>query len=418
MAAGKSTTKQQQLLAENRRLASENSRLQKQLKSLSLEARGKRGKVWKSALIVLCVGLAGALLVVGNILFWAGQTVTNTDRYVETMAPLIENTTIQQGIAAYATSELYKTVDINALTTEVLPPRASFLAQPLAEQIQTHTKTVIERILASTEFQQLWIESQQRAHQRLITLGENYQGDGTIDVSDIYNRISQRLSDTRLSFLANRNLPENVGSITVVSAPWLPTFHTIVTNIDVWQTLAVLALVLFSALAIWLSRNRRKTAIIIGWTFVGLMFMTLLAIRLAIQMVAGKVDPAYSDAAEEATRIILNPLRIQSITLLLIGLLVVVIAWIGSQSKAAAATRGRIQELLSGNIHKSLFAQENGFTRWVGRHRNTLQWLAVALTGLIFFAITLRPAAIVAGALALLLVVAILYVLAAPSSKR
>lgn len=402
------------LQAENKRLARENRRLARELHTQSGQRRTSR--IWRSIAIAFCVALAGGLLVAGNILFWAGQTVVNTDKYVATVTPLIENQQVQQGIASYTTAELYRNVDIQQVTADVLPPKAAFLAPTLSTQIQSYTDKVIQQILANPKFQDTWIEVQTKAHSTFIQGVRNYEGDGTIDINDVYQRISQRLTDTPLSFLANKQLPSNVGNITVITAQRLPAFHNLVVNIDLWQTLAVLALIIFTALAIWLSRNRRKMAIILGWTFAGLMLFTLVALRLSINQIANSVDPSYHDAVYQAAKIILNPLRIQTITLLLLGVLLASIAWVGGASKGAVAMRTRLQELLSGNLHRTLFTHENSLTNWVGAHRAGLQWAAVAITGIVFFWLTLSPAAVLWGALILLIVVLVIYVVAAPTS--
>ena len=103
----------QKLLVENQQLESQ---LQKELGKASIPS-----STWRKLAIIVCVAAAAAILVVGNIFFWAGNTLINTDRYVETVQPLLKDTAIQRAVADYTTTQVFKQVDVNQVIQDALP---------------------------------------------------------------------------------------------------------------------------------------------------------------------------------------------------------------------------------------------------------------------------------------------------------
>src|ERR1700744_5241036 len=67
------------------------------------------------------VVLASILIPISVISVWAIRTVTDTDQYVDTMAPLATNPVIQQGLATRATDALFSTQIVQDKVTQALP---------------------------------------------------------------------------------------------------------------------------------------------------------------------------------------------------------------------------------------------------------------------------------------------------------
>lgn len=400
------------LQAENKRLATENATLKKQLSSSS-------HRLWQKIVILICVALAGALLVTGNILFWAGNSLVKEDRFVATTSPLIKQPEIQQGIALYATNKLYENVDIEQEIQNVLPPRAEFLAPSISGQVRNATQSSLEKILANEKFQDTWTSTVTKAHSRIINYVKNYQGNGTISLNDVYQSLSKQLEGTKLSFAANKTLPSSVGSITLIQASWLPAAHNLVTNIDLYRFLAILIVMVASALAIWLARNRRKMVIGLGALYSVLMAISLLSIRIFQQSIPAKVASEYQPAVKTAVNIITQPLIIQTRTILLLSILTMIVAWLTGPYKVAVTVRERIQTLLEGKVHQAVFAKENAFTRWVGRYKRVLQWAAVLVIAIVMlFFVQLSPKLVVLYGLLMLAIALVVELLAAPVSSK
>lgn len=354
------------------------------------------------------------MIFLGNIFFWAGNTVTKTDRYIETVGPLVDDPAIQKAVAVYATDQIYQNVDVQPILTNALPPRAAFLAPALASQLEHQTEVVLNKVVASPKFKEVWINTQRKTHQNLINAATKYAGDGTIKLTGAYQFLSSQLAGTPLSFLANKQLPNKVGNITLVNSRYLPAFHKLVTRIDTWRIMSISLLVVTSVGAAWLSRNRRRTTITLGLSYALIMFMTLIAIRLGDEIIASNADAQYRTAVQNAYQIITHQLATQTLTIMLTGLLVAVVAWITGPYPSAHKISDRINTLLSGNAHSAIFKQENSFTAWTGIYKRKLQWGVVIALALLMLVTTLTIHKLVLFTTLMLVSYFILEILAAP----
>jgi hypothetical protein len=405
------------LKAENRRLKEENERLRELAGTESVQkAKSGTGIIRKTGVIIF-MALAVLLLIAGNLFFWAGNTIVKTDRYTDAVEPLISNAEIQSAISSYTTQQLFNSVDVEALTQDVLPPRAEFLAPSISAQLESNTDTVVKGILARPQFQDKWNTAQANAHSRFISAVEQHGSDGSLDISEFYNEISAELKNTRLSFLANKPLPQKVGSIQVISGSWLSSLQTLISNIDTWRTIALIMLLFFSFLAIWFSRKKRQVVIVLGLLFATGMFATLLVIRAAREIIAGKVDAQYSEAASQAAQTLFHPLALQTATILVFGLLVSFVAWVSGPSRGARSITNIVRGLLSGKLHAVLFSKENKFTLWMDQYKTVLQWCSVGLVALSILFIRLTPKSLLLSAIAILIAILLIEVLSAKPSN-
>lgn len=420
MASDSSNSRIRNLEAENRRLFAENQSLRSQLARKTAKsprhAQPQERHLLRNIGVILSLSFAVALLVVGNIFFWAGNTVVNTDRYVASTAPLIKNSEIQKAIANKTTQAVFSSVDVEQEVADVLPPRADFLAPTISGQIRQNADTAIKKILQRPQFQERWNNAQRRSHDRFITAIKKHGSDGTINISEVYSDASQQLQGTKLSFLAGKPLPDKVGQIKIVSGGWIAALGKMINNIGTWRTLSLLLLVIFSALGVWLSRNRRRAVITLGILFALGMFLTAVSARLAREIIAGKADPQYAEAVRQAYTIILHPLAIQTYTIMAAGILIALVTWVSAPYRSSRAVRTKIDQLFSGRIHQAIFSHENSFTTWMGAHKNLLQWLVVAVVAAATLLVRLTPAMLLTQILIIVVAILLIEILAAKTA--
>src|ERR1700691_4779828 len=84
------------------------------------------------------VVLASILIPVSVISVWAIRTVTNTDQYVNTMAPLARNPVIIDHLAARATDALFSTHIVQKKVTDALPAKAKPLVTPIVNEVHSY----------------------------------------------------------------------------------------------------------------------------------------------------------------------------------------------------------------------------------------------------------------------------------------
>jgi hypothetical protein len=404
------------IMAENARLKAENKELEKLVNAqndLSTGSNSSPLQILRRLAVYALVAFAVALLVAGNILFWFGNTIVKPDRFVTATEPIIKDPKVQQSMAAYTTNSIFKAVDVQKITEQVLPPRADFLAPQLTSQLKSTTEKTLRTTLAKPSFQGKWNNILATQHERLVNFAAKYNGDGTISLNDAYNQLSASLQNSKLAFLANKKLPPRVGSVTIVNASWLPLFHNVVTNIDTWRLFTVIVFVLCAAAAIWLSKNRRKTLYVLSIAASCFVLVSLVAIRVARETIAQKVDPQYADGVRSALQIFLHPLVLQSFTIFFAFVLVAFVAWVSSASRSAVSVRDKVGLLFNGKLHTSIFGDDtHGYVDWVNKNKHFLEWGIVALISAILLIARLTIKSLVVYAFLLLVSVLTIEVIA------
>ena len=87
---------------------------------------------------------------------WAIRTVTNTDQYVATMAPLARNPVIVDHLATKATDELFSTHIVQDKVTAALPAKAKPIVTPIVSEVHSYVYGLALKVFQSPKFGQLW----------------------------------------------------------------------------------------------------------------------------------------------------------------------------------------------------------------------------------------------------------------------
>lgn len=393
-----------ELQQENKRLKKEVSRLRG--KTVTPKRSGKTVLKWIS------FSLAGGIFVAASVIFYAGMTLTNTDRFMKSVGPLIQQGAIQEAVAKKTTNALFTQVDTLQLATEVLPDKIDFLAPQVATEIQNAATKEAQKILASPSFQTVWEKTLRTAHQNLIDNLKSYKGNGTISVSDVYNQLSAQLENTKLNFLAGKQLPNNIGEIVIIQADYLPVAHAIVSNMSIARVISIMLVLGLFSLSIYLSDNRRKTIIHIGMLVVVLSIALLIALKIGQAVLASNTQPSFRQAAVETWKIVFQPYTQILWGQVLFGLSLSFVTWIGDTTQTATKTRARLQALIGGNAHKAIFNnQDPTLSKWLRRQRKLLIFVVLLgfLLSLLFISISLTS--FITAALISLAVIFVLFVL-------
>ena len=103
---------------------------------------------WRTIVAVVLIVVGCVLAPLAGVAVWARNQVTNTDRYVRTVAPLAADPAIQAAVADQITAQVFSYLDVQGLTDQAvdglaergLPPeladRLRGFAGPLADGIQ------------------------------------------------------------------------------------------------------------------------------------------------------------------------------------------------------------------------------------------------------------------------------------------
>ena len=125
-------------------------------------ARTRRITAW------VLVVLASLLIPISVISVWAIRTVTNTDQYVATLAPLARNPIIVDHLAQKATDELFSTHIVQDKVTAALPAKAKPIITPIVAEVHTYVYGLALKVFESPKFGQLWDTLNRHTHDAVI----------------------------------------------------------------------------------------------------------------------------------------------------------------------------------------------------------------------------------------------------------
>ena len=342
-----------------------------------------------SAWIVLVV--AALLFPIALTAFWAQQTVVDTERYISTVAPLSEDPTIQKAVGETVTNAIVKQLDLQTTVAGLLSdyPRLAPLSGPLASGVNGFIGTTVDKILASDQFSEVWVQINTKAQQALIgaltnepTGAVTIQGDQVVlDTGDLITLVKQKLVDRGLSFAANIPVPPAADrEVVLLTAPQLSearTIYAIAQPIAAWLIYVVLLMFLG---AILLSRRRPRMVMATGIA----LLLGALALRLLIVVGQGQVSLNLQGTpfgeAEVAFFTILTTVLLAAIrATFVLGLVLAIVGWFLSGTSAAVKTRAFFSGAIGGAGSKASDSAIAPVGAWFARSRTFCRVAIVAI---------------------------------------
>src|SRR5215471_20416572 len=157
---------------------------------------------WRRFLVGFLVFLSVVLVPLAGVSVWVRNLVLDTDRYVDTVSPLVRNEAITNLVAERLTTRLFRQVDVEAEAKDALPERAQFLAGPISTGVETFVREAATRVLASEQFATVWEDANRRAHALVVEAltGENKNvaiknGKVVLNLSAVIDEVVKRLDD-------------------------------------------------------------------------------------------------------------------------------------------------------------------------------------------------------------------------------
>ncbi|MBF4995100.1 hypothetical protein ITX31_13405 [Arthrobacter gandavensis] len=182
--------------------------------------------------------LAGLMLVIAVAAGYAGVLISNTDRYVAAVGPVIADPAVQSDISTKISDQVTSQLDVSAAVTNAVAgvddsPTARALAAAAAPVVAERTDALIDkaigRVVASPAFATLWTDANRKAHEALVralddqpggVVNVSDNGDVTISTTAMVGEVKSRLLDRGIS--AASAIPDDAGrDYTVFSAPGL-----------------------------------------------------------------------------------------------------------------------------------------------------------------------------------------------------
>jgi Na+-transporting methylmalonyl-CoA/oxaloacetate decarboxylase gamma subunit len=368
------------------------------------KGKARRHFSWRTPVSIVLIVLGCILALVAVLGVWAGEEVSNTDRWVATVEPLIHDPAIQNvltdKITDQVTSQLNLTGTINQaaaqLNSKGLTRISSLLTTfgpQIASAVTGFIHSTVHSVISSPQAARIWVQVNTVAHQGLVKVLSG-QGNGAVSVKNgqIVLNLGPFIAVVKQDLIAHgfklaSNIPPVSPTLALFQANDLgkaQSLYRLITTLR-W-VLPILALV-FLAAGVWVARNRRRALVGAGLGLAASMLLLgiglLIGRSIYLSSVPSSVLPADAAAAgwDAFVHFIKESLRV----VLLVGLVVAIGAFFTGPSRAAVQTRSGIKSGLEWVRH---YGERRGVStgpvgQWTYLHRRGLRIGAVALFALI-----------------------------------
>jgi hypothetical protein len=344
---------------------------------------------------------AGALIVISCVLVplsvlavWVRGQVLNTDRYVENVTPLATNPAVIQTAATQLTNTLFEKVDVKQVAENALPPRADFLAAPLAAGVKDAVERAAVAILSTDQFKTVWVQANRTAHQQIVKaltnkgkVIETANGKIVLDLSALFGQVRQALDERGITVFDKLKIQQLSLKFELMDSDQLKKAQTgaKLLNTLAW-VLPVLAVITLG-IGLWLSPNRRRS--LLRWGIGAAVAAGVVGAAVTIGRsfyLDAVTSPSLSRETAAAVFDTLVRFLRQGVRLMIaVGLVVAIGAWVSGPSHAAYKVRATARSLMgkTGDAASEHGWNFGGFGTWVAGHRNPLRIASVLVVLLI-----------------------------------
>ncbi|WP_084105016.1 hypothetical protein [Demequina sp. NBRC 110056] len=371
-------------------------------------ARRSRGR---AAVAVTLIVIGALVAPLATVAAFTARQLSDTDVFVDTLAPLADEPAVQQLIIDEAATAIDEALDTDALVADLLDsiidederPRLAVASERLgpllADQARTATRSALTRVVESDAFPAIWEQALQLTHVQMVgVLEADEEGAVTIDDSGvvaiqlqpIIAQLKPALVDAGFS-LAD-SIPEVDATIVVAEIPQIAQarlgYALLLTIAQVLPWIAIGLLVIGVAM-----HPRSSRAVVLAGTLV-LIEGALLGSAIAL---GGSVAAAFiaSQVPTAATMVVYQALTAEVAAVMLayvvIGVVAIIAGLLAGSSLAAARARAagsrpisRVSGWLDAHGWRpselSLLLQRQTWVLWV--------WLGAIF---VVLAATLRP---------------------------
>ena len=394
-------------------------RLRREIDSLRTAARPARGKFrWRSLVAIVLIVLGCVLAPVAGLAVWTDNQISDTDRFVRSISPLIEDPDVQARLTDRVTTTIFEYVDVqgiaddavDALVDQGLPVRVGDrlqnLTPTLASAVTGFVHDKVAELVASDAFVGAWNQALAAAHRQMnsVLSGESeaivIRGDSVyLDLAPFIDLAKERLSAAGLT--AVDLVPEVHPTIELAQADTLVRAQTAYSTLNTvagvlpWIVLGLLVV------GVYLARNRFRAMVGAGLGLVLSMVVLAAGLLVARSLLVDAVPSGGAPAAAAGFDIVVTYLRLGLRAVVVLGLVIALAGFLAGRSESAV----RIRRWSADRLHSIRGPAAGGpVPRWVRAHIRGLRIGAVALAVLVFVFVAQPTGATILLIAALLLV--------------
>ncbi len=417
---------------------------------------------WRRWLTVVLVILTTVSVVGTTVAVWAHETVFDTDLFMETVQPALDDPALYEAFSERVTDEAITALDVEARVSVTLTavdeylsqalldaidisergqavldrferPSLAVLAGPIADQINARIAMIVDALFTSEEFKARFPDLVRQAHTAVVALVRNdlaelpnvYIAEGNVRlnltpiIAEAIRRvateireflpdiavpdvISDRADEGRqqLAAAVRAELPEDFGQVTLFSEQKLADIQDVARRLDrlVWGLVALTVVLAVTTIAF--SATRRRTTIQLALAVAGGMVIGVVAVRRLESLILEQITSANGlAAARNVLTEVVGSLRTVALLVVVGGVVVALIAYLLGRPTWLGNLAERWRQTTAASPDGS------DLERWISAHHDLLVivGILVAVVTLFLWGIDLASVMVISGGLSLYL---------------
>ena len=353
----------------------------------------------RSILAALFWLLACLAILVGGVTLWAHQTVLTANGWGTIVAGVAADPEVIAATSERVVDRVSELLDISGRVADILPGEMNLLAGAITGAVEQRVAEGLAAVASTQEVQDAFVAVNERAHDaamKAIRGGDSEvvtseEGTISINVFPLIGGALTALQDAgivpadvelpdlstyepnpdrvaQLESLLGRELPDDIGTITLVESDQLATVQSAVRAFDIITIAVLLAAVLFVALALWLSARRLRMVV---WLALGAVVALLLG-RFTTRLVVGEITGALQDGENGTTVIGVADATVDS--LLWFTFLLIVVAVVVALVAVLVERRAEVAEVV---------AEPESVREWIRSRSRAIAYVGMGLVGFV-----------------------------------
>jgi len=372
----------------------------------STPARPARGGWWRGPVVVVCLLLVAIIAPLAIVATWAHDEIGDTDRYVDTVAPLAHDPAVQAAVADRISTAILDRLDVQAITDQAINalsqrtdrPAAAVslraLATPLVNGIENFVRDQVSNLVASEEFAQAWEQANREAHAQMVAVLTGKGSDAivvegntvSLNLAVVIDSVKARL--VARGFTLVNKLPDVNATFTLFQSADLHKARTGFRLLSAMSRALPIIGLLLLGLAVFVARRRRRT--LVAGSLVVAASMLLLGLLLnafrSVYLDALPAQVEHPDAAAAIYDQLAGFIRLNLRAVLVLFLAIAAVAWVTGPEPAPSRVRAGATKALDAVRHRSDDAGLNTgpFGLFLGTYRGAIRGTVAGLVILIY----------------------------------
>lgn len=306
--------------------------------------------VARSTVAVLAVTLGALCLTLSPVAIWGRNLVLDTDRYVETLAPLASDPGVQAVVIDQVSTTLSTGLAVSHRVEEAAPRLGEWIGPPLQSAVDTFIRTKATEFVESPEFAELWIGLNRSVHSRIHYLltgspppkqhALTVRGTAVVlDLSSVVRAVETRLGVLGVAIATH--VPAVGPTLEIANLRGLDKAQSLTRLLDTLANALPFIGLGLVVVGIAVSRRRRRTVAIASFGVAAGMFLVLSALLIGRQFYLDGIPVSAMPRATAMTifdtisRFLKLGVRLVFVAALLVGL----VAWLAGPGEVAARIR-------------------------------------------------------------------------------